>query len=173
MQARGIKGTIICRRGKNIRQPTYWCFPYCFFVFTTCKYSQQSLIASSSLLGYFSCNTSALWPKKFHTNDQNQCLHDKSGSHGVLDANLIKFPFLPLSNHNILSFSNLAPMKSSNSSGQANVFIGNRCFKADSVHQYTWFLRVFVLCLLFVNRSKQLRAPEQSTDRLIPSKSKG
>ena len=32
--------------------------------------------------------------QKFHTDDVNPCLHNKSGSHGVPNANLIKFTFL-------------------------------------------------------------------------------
>ena len=30
---------------------------------------------------------------KFHTDDVNQCLHNKSGSHGVPNANLFNFTF--------------------------------------------------------------------------------
>ena len=32
--------------------------------------------------------------QKFHTDDVNQCLHNKSGSHGVPNANLFNFTFL-------------------------------------------------------------------------------
>ena len=32
--------------------------------------------------------------QKFHTDDVNQCLHDKSGSHGVPNANLFNFTLL-------------------------------------------------------------------------------
>ena len=38
--------------------------------------------------------TSATQRQKFHTNDANQCLHNKSGSHGVPNANLFNFTFL-------------------------------------------------------------------------------
>ena len=31
---------------------------------------------------------------KFHTDDENQCLHNKSCSHGVPNANLFNFTFL-------------------------------------------------------------------------------
>ena len=37
---------------------------------------------------------SATQRQKFHTDDVNQCLHDKSGSHGVPNANLFNFTFL-------------------------------------------------------------------------------
>ena len=38
--------------------------------------------------------TSATQRQKFHTDDVNQFLHNKSGSHGVLNANLFNFTFL-------------------------------------------------------------------------------
>ena len=38
--------------------------------------------------------TSATQRQKFHTDDINQCLHNKSGSHGVSNVNLLNFTFL-------------------------------------------------------------------------------
>ena len=38
--------------------------------------------------------TSATQRQKFHTIDVNQCLSNKSGSHGVPDADLFNFTFL-------------------------------------------------------------------------------
>ena len=38
--------------------------------------------------------TSATQRQKFHTDDANQCLHDKSGSHGVSNTNLSNFTCL-------------------------------------------------------------------------------
>ena len=35
--------------------------------------------------------TSATQRQKFHTDDVNQCLQNKSGSHGVLNANVFFF----------------------------------------------------------------------------------
>ena len=37
---------------------------------------------------------SATQRQKFHTDDVNQCLHNKSGSRGVFDVNLYDFMFL-------------------------------------------------------------------------------
>ena len=37
---------------------------------------------------------SATQQQKFHTDDVNQCLLNKSGSHGVQNANLFNFTFL-------------------------------------------------------------------------------
>ena len=38
--------------------------------------------------------TYATQRQKFRTDDVNQCLHNKSGSHGVPNANLFNFTFL-------------------------------------------------------------------------------
>ena len=38
--------------------------------------------------------TSTTRRQKFHIDDVNQCLHNKSGSHGVPNANLFNFTFL-------------------------------------------------------------------------------
>ena len=38
--------------------------------------------------------TCATQRQKFHTDDVNQCLHNKSGSHGAPNANLFNFTFL-------------------------------------------------------------------------------
>ena len=38
--------------------------------------------------------TSSTQRQKFHTDDVNQCLHNKSGIHGVPNANLFNFRFL-------------------------------------------------------------------------------
>ena len=50
---------------------------------------------SSSLLRDVSRGeTSVTQRQKFHTDDINQCLHNKSGSHGVPNANFLNFTFL-------------------------------------------------------------------------------
>ena len=48
----------------------------------------SSLIAAE---GRFARGTSATQRQKFHTDDVNQCLHNKSGSHGLPNANLFNF----------------------------------------------------------------------------------
>ena len=49
---------------------------------------------SSPLKGVSKGGTSATQRQKFHTDIVNQCLHNKSGGHGVLNANLFNFTFL-------------------------------------------------------------------------------
>ena len=49
---------------------------------------------SSPLTDVLRGGTSATQQQKFHTDDVNQCLHNKSDSHGVPNANLFNFTFL-------------------------------------------------------------------------------
>ena len=52
------------------------------------------LLHSSPLRDVSLGGTSATQQQKFHTDDVNQCLHNKSGSHGVPNANFFNFTFL-------------------------------------------------------------------------------
>ena len=49
---------------------------------------------SSPLRDVLQGGMSATQRQRFHTDDINQCLHNKSGSHGVPNANLFNFTFL-------------------------------------------------------------------------------
>ena len=59
---------------------------------------------------------SATQRQKFHTEDVNQCLHIKSGSHGVPNANLFNFPFLLVNFGKVLCSSANELQKNSNAS---------------------------------------------------------
>ena len=59
---------------------------------------------------------SATQQQKFHTDDVNQCLHDKSGSHGVPNANLFNFMFLLVNFGKVLGPSANMLQQSSNAS---------------------------------------------------------
>ena len=63
-----------------------------FFSLRTADVSSRS----SPLRDVSRGGTSATQRQKFHTDDVNQCLHNKSGSHGVRNANLFNFTFLPV-----------------------------------------------------------------------------
>ena len=72
-----------------------------FLVITYFQYYQSNLAYENSRFSsLFSARdvsrggTSATQRQKFHTDDANQCLHNKSGSHGVPNANLFNFTFL-------------------------------------------------------------------------------
>ena len=60
--------------------------------------------------------TSATQRQKFHTDDVNQCLHNKSGSHGVPNANLFNFTFLLVDFGKVLCSSANELRKNSNAS---------------------------------------------------------
>ena len=49
---------------------------------------------SSPLRDVSQGGTSSTQRQKFHTDDVYQCLHNKSGSHGVPNANVLNFTFL-------------------------------------------------------------------------------
>ena len=55
----------------------------------TADVSPRSSLLSDALRG----GTSATQRQKFHIDDVNQCLLNKSGSHGVPNANLFNFTF--------------------------------------------------------------------------------
>ena len=58
--------------------------------------------------------TSATQRQKFHTDDVNQCLHEKSGSHGVSNANLFNITFLLVDFGKVLCSSANEPQQNSN-----------------------------------------------------------
>ena len=65
------------------------------YMLTTSSLQTADVSPRSSPLGDVSRGgTSATQRQKFHTDDVNQCLHNKSGSHGVPNANLFNFTFL-------------------------------------------------------------------------------
>ena len=62
--------------------------------------------------------TSASQRQKFNTVDVNQCLHNKSGSHGVPNANLFNFTFLLADFGKVLSSSANQFQQNSNASSR-------------------------------------------------------
>ena len=62
--------------------------------------------------------TSATQRQKFHTDDVNQCLHNKFGSHGVPNANLFNFMFLLVDSDKVLYSSANEFQQNSNASSR-------------------------------------------------------
>ena len=62
--------------------------------------------------------TSATQRQKFHTDDVNQCLHNKFGSHGVPNANLFNFAFLLVDFGKVLCSSSNELQQNSNASSR-------------------------------------------------------
>ena len=62
--------------------------------------------------------TSATQRQKFHTDDANQCLHNKSSSHGVPNTNLSNFTCLPVDFGKVLCSSAEELQQNSNASSR-------------------------------------------------------
>ena len=62
--------------------------------------------------------TSATQRQKFHTDDVNQCLHNRFGSHGVPNANLFNFTFLLVDFGKVLCSSSNELQQNSNASSR-------------------------------------------------------
>ena len=117
----------------------------------TCKNSHFS-----SLLAAWDVSrgeTSATQRQKFHTVDVNQCLHNKSGSHGVPNANLFNFTFLLVDFGKVLCSSANELQQNSNASSREDYIPQILTVLLEILRVYIWPLWPFVFCLSFVNNS--------------------
>ena len=110
--------------------------------------------------------TSATQRQKFHTDDVNQCLHNKSGSHGVPNANLFNFTFLLVSFNKVLCSSANDLQKNSNASKfWRRLYSSNTdCFVRDSLRLYLTFA---AFCLLSVICKQYLKRWNYSVNQLV------
>ena len=76
--------------------------------------------------------TSATQRRKFHTDDVNQCLLDKCGSHGVPNANLLNFTFLLVDFGKVLCSSANELQQNLNTSPRGDYSTNIHCFVRDS-----------------------------------------
>ena len=97
--------------------------------------------------------TSATQRQKFHTDDLNQCLHNKFGSHWVPNANLFNFTFPPVDFGKVLCSSANAFQQNSNVSSREDYIPQISAVLVESHRVYNWPLCPFVFCLSFVNNS--------------------
>ena len=98
--------------------------------------------------------TSATQWQKFHTDDVNQCLHNKSGSHGVPNANLFNFTFLLVNFNKVLCSSANDLQKNSKPLSSGEDYILEILTVLLEIHRiYIWLLGPFVFCLSFVNNT--------------------
>ena len=75
---------------------------------------------SSSLWDVTRGGTSATQRQKFHTDDVNQCLHNKFGIPGILNENLFNFTFLLVNFGKVLCSSTNELQQNSNASSREN-----------------------------------------------------
>ena len=95
--------------------------------------------------------TSVTQWRKFHTDDANQCLHNKSDSHGVPKVNLFDFTFLLVDFGKVLCSSVNELQQNSNASARED-YIPQILTVLFEIHRvYIWLLRPFVFYLSFVN----------------------
>ena len=88
--------------------------------------------------------TSATQRQKFHTDDVNQCLHNKFGSHGVPNANLFNSTFLLVDFGKVLCSSSNELQQNSNASSRED-YIPQILAVLLEIHRvYIWPLRSFV-----------------------------
>jgi len=73
-------------------------------LFSSLNEEKAISLLAPCLKGIWPGGTSVPQQQKFHTDDVNQCLHKKSGSHGFLYVNLFTFMFLLLDYGNVLYF---------------------------------------------------------------------
>ena len=102
--------------------------------------------------------TSATQRQKFHTDDANQCLHNKSGSHGVPNINLSNFTCLLVDFGKVLSLSanhlqQNSPENSNASTSREGYIPQILTVLLESLRVYIWPVWPFVFCLSFGNNS--------------------
>ena len=94
--------------------------------------------------------TSANQRQKFHTDDVNHWLINKSGSHGVPNANLFHFTFFLVDFGKMLCSSTKELQHNSNACSREDYILNIDCFVRDSSRLHLTFV---AFCLSFVNNS--------------------
>ena len=116
---------------------------------------------SSPLRDVSQGETSTTQRQKFHTDDVNQCLHNKSGSHGVSNANLFNFTFLLVDFGKVIICEWALPkLKCFFKRRLYSTNIG--CFVWDSSRLHLTFV---AFCLLSVIRKQWLKQCNYSVDQ--------
>ena len=95
--------------------------------------------------------TSTTQRQKFHTDDANQCLHNKSSSHGVPNTNLSNFACLLVDFGKVLCSSANELQQNSNASSREDYTPRILTFFRDSSPLYLTFV---AFCLLSVIRKQ-------------------
>ena len=91
--------------------------------------------------------------QKFHTDDANQCLHNKSGSHGGSNINLSSFMCLLVGFGKVMCLSANELQQNSNASSREDYIPQILTVLLEILCVYIWALWPFVSCLSFVNNS--------------------
>ena len=94
--------------------------------------------------------TSATQQQKFHTDDTNQCLHNKSGSHGVPNINLSNFTCLLVDFGKVLCSSANELQQNSNASFREDYIPQILTALNLETFAFTLILTFVAICLLSV-----------------------
>ena len=128
--------------------------------FQVCAFSIKSLacknIRFSSLFVVEDVShggTSATQRKRFHNDDANQCLHDKSGSLEVPNINLSNFACLLVDFGKVLCWSAHELQQNPIASSREDYIPQILTVSLEILRVYMWPLWPFVFCLSFVNNS--------------------
>ena len=98
-------------------------------------------------------SVSATQRQKFHIDDANQCLHNKSCIHGVPNINLSNFACLLVDFGKVLCWSAHELQQNSNASS-TEVYIPQKLtVLLEILRVYIWPLWPFVFCLSLINNS--------------------
>ena len=142
------------KKKKLLFEPTYW--------FLTMRPFKSCLVASSlrttdvsprssPLTDVSRGGTSATQWQKFHTDDVNQCLHNKFGSHGVPNANVFNFTFFLVDFGKVWCSSVNKLQQNSNTSSEEYIpHIYIDCFVTGSSRLHLTFV---AFCLSFIDNS--------------------
>ena len=112
--------------------------------------------------------TSSTQRQKFHTDDANQCLHNKSGSHGVPNINLSNFRCLLVDFGNVLCSSANELQQNSNASSREDYIPQILTVLLEILRVYLWPLWPFVFCVSFVNNRLNNETTPSTNQRFWP-----
>ena len=101
--------------------------------------------------------------QKFHTDDANQCLHNKSGSHGVPNINLSSFTCLLVDFGKVLCLSANKLQQNSNTSSKEDFIPQILTVLLEILRVYIFTFIAF--CLLSVIRKQYLKQCNYSVDQ--------
>ena len=121
---------------------------YCWLAWENIRFS--SLFAGGDVSRG---GTSATQRQKFHTDDANQCLHNKFGSHGVPNINLSNFLCLLVDFGKVLYPSANKLQQNSNAPSREDYIPQILTVLLQILRVYIWPLLPFAFCLSFVNNS--------------------
>ena len=119
--------------------------------FLACKNNRfSSLFATGDVSRV---GTSATQWQKFHTDDANKCLHNKSSSHGVPNTNLSNFTCLLIDFGKVLCSSANELQQNENASSREDNIPLILTVLLEILRVYISPLWPFVFCLSFVNNN--------------------